>query len=33
MPNARVAIVPNRDHMRTVGDQKYKDAVGAFLAP
>ena len=31
MPNARVAIVPNRDHMRTVGDQKYKDAVGLFL--
>lgn len=32
IPHARVAIIPKRDHMRTVGDQKYKDAVGAFLA-
>ena len=29
---ARPFIVPRRDHMRTVGDQAYKDAVLKFLA-
>ena len=32
VPNSRVVIVPNRDHMLTVGDRLYKEAVLAFLA-
>lgn len=32
LPNARVAVVPNRDHMTTVGDKAYKAAVIEFLA-
>jgi pimeloyl-ACP methyl ester carboxylesterase len=31
VPNSRVAIVPNRDHMLTVGDKGYKEAVLRFL--
>jgi pimeloyl-ACP methyl ester carboxylesterase len=31
VPNSRVAIVPNRDHMLTVGDKLYKEAVLSFL--
>lgn len=31
-PNARAVVVPNRDHMLTVGDRQYKEAVVAFLA-
>ncbi|MBI1210860.1 MAG: alpha/beta fold hydrolase [Alphaproteobacteria bacterium] len=31
VPNAHVVIVPNRDHMLTVGDKAYKEAVIAFL--
>lgn len=30
-PNARVVMVPKRDHMLTVGDKLYKQAVLAFL--
>lgn len=29
--NARAAVAPNRDHMRTVGDKLYKQAVLEFL--
>ncbi len=29
--NSRVVVVPNRDHMLTVGDKLYKEAVLAFL--
>jgi len=29
--SARAAVVPNRDHMRTVGDKLYKQAVLEFL--
>jgi pimeloyl-ACP methyl ester carboxylesterase len=29
--NARAVIIPNRDHMRTVGDKVYKDTVLDFL--
>jgi len=32
VPNARIVVVPNRDHMLTVGDKAYKEAVLAFLA-
>ena len=31
VPNSQVAIVPNRDHMLTVGDKAYKEAVISFL--
>jgi pimeloyl-ACP methyl ester carboxylesterase len=31
VPHSRIAIVPNRDHMLTVGDKAYKEAVIAFL--
>ena len=31
VPNSHVAIIPNRDHMLTVGDKAYKDAVISFL--
>jgi pimeloyl-ACP methyl ester carboxylesterase len=31
LPSARVVIVPARDHMTTVGDKVYKQAVVAFL--
>jgi pimeloyl-ACP methyl ester carboxylesterase len=31
VPNAKVAVVPGRDHMQTVGDRHYKEAVLAFL--
>jgi len=31
VPNARLVIVPGRDHMLTVGDKAYKDAVISFL--
>lgn len=31
VPNSSVAIIPNRDHMLTVGDKAYKDAAIAFL--
>lgn len=32
VPRSRVAMVPNRDHMTTVGDKVYKAAVLSFLA-
>jgi pimeloyl-ACP methyl ester carboxylesterase len=32
MPNARVLDIPNRDHMRAVGDRVFKDGVIEFLA-
>lgn len=32
VPHSRVFIVPNRDHMLTVGDRLYKEAVLAFLS-
>jgi len=32
VPNSRVVMVPNRDHMLTVGDKHYKEAVLAFLS-
>ena len=32
VPNAQVVVIANRDHMQTVGDKLYKDAVIAFLA-
>jgi pimeloyl-ACP methyl ester carboxylesterase len=32
VPNARVEVIPNRDHMQTVGDKLYKDAVVKFLS-
>jgi pimeloyl-ACP methyl ester carboxylesterase len=31
MPNARAVTVPGRDHMRTVGDKAYRQAVLGFL--
>lgn len=31
IPNARLVIIPERDHMTTVGDPRYKDAVLQFL--
>ena len=31
MPNARVLDIPNRDHMRAVGDRVFKDGVLEFL--
>jgi pimeloyl-ACP methyl ester carboxylesterase len=31
MPNARAFTVPKRDHMRTVGDKTYRQAVLEFL--
>lgn len=31
MPNARSFVVPGRDHMRTVGDKAYRQAVLEFL--
>ena len=31
MPNARAVAVPGRDHMRTVGDKAYRQAVLEFL--
>lgn len=31
-PNGRTVIVPRRDHLTTVGDKVYRDAVIAFLA-
>ncbi|NWG73733.1 MAG: alpha/beta hydrolase [Rubrivivax sp.] len=31
LPSAQVVIVPNRDHMTTVGDKAFKAAVIAFL--
>ena len=31
IPDARVVIVSNRDHLSTVGDRRYKDAVLEFL--
>jgi pimeloyl-ACP methyl ester carboxylesterase len=31
VPNSQVVVVPNRDHMLTVGDKVYKDAVISFL--
>lgn len=32
LPRSEVVMVPNRDHMTTVGDKAYKAAVLAFLA-
>lgn len=32
IPDARAFTVPKRDHMRTVGDKAYKEAVLAYLA-
>ncbi|MGB6086319.1 alpha/beta fold hydrolase [Parvibaculum sp.] len=32
IPGARAYTVPKRDHMRTVGDKAYKEAVLAYLA-
>jgi pimeloyl-ACP methyl ester carboxylesterase len=32
IPGARVLDIPDRDHMRAVGDKVYKEAVLAFLA-
>ena len=31
MPDARAFTVPKRDHMRTVGDKAYRQAVLEFL--
>lgn len=31
VPNARLVVIPNRDHMLTVGDKAYKEAVISFL--
>ena len=31
IPNARLVVIPNRNHMTVVGDQRYKDAVREFL--
>ncbi len=31
-PNGRAVVVPRRDHMTTVGDKLYKEAVLDFLA-
>lgn len=32
IPGAKALPIPNRDHMRAVGDRVYKDGVKAFLA-
>jgi pimeloyl-ACP methyl ester carboxylesterase len=32
VPHARLAIVQGRDHMLTVGDKAYKEAVISFLS-
>jgi pimeloyl-ACP methyl ester carboxylesterase len=32
IPGSQVLDIPNRDHMRAVGDRVYKDGVTAFLA-
>ena len=31
IPNAQVLDIPDRDHMRAVGDKVYKEGVVAFL--
>ncbi|WP_137388928.1 alpha/beta fold hydrolase [Rhodoligotrophos defluvii] len=31
IPGAEILVVPDRDHMRTVGDRRYKQGVLAFL--
>jgi pimeloyl-ACP methyl ester carboxylesterase len=31
-PDAKAVVVPRRDHMLTVGDRGYKEAVAAFLS-
>ena len=31
IPGARALAIPNRDHMKAVGDRVYKDGVAAFL--
>lgn len=31
IPNAQLITIPDRDHLSVVGDQRYKDAVLAFL--
>ena len=31
VPNSRLVVIPNRDHMLTVGDKAYKDAAISFL--
>jgi pimeloyl-ACP methyl ester carboxylesterase len=31
IPNSRTIVVPDRDHLTVVGDQRFKDAVVAFL--
>ena len=31
IPGAQALPIPNRDHMRAVGDRAYKDGVKAFL--
>jgi pimeloyl-ACP methyl ester carboxylesterase len=33
IPGAQLAIVPGRDHLSTVGDRRYKEAVLQFLHP
>lgn len=32
IPGARLVVVPGRDHLSTVGDRRYKEAVVGFLA-
>lgn len=32
LPNAELFVIPNRDHMRTVGDRVFREGVLAFLA-
>ena len=32
LPNSRVVFIPDRDHFTVVGDQRFKDAVVAFLS-
>jgi len=31
IPHARLVVIPNRNHLTVVGDQRYKDAVRVFL--
>ena len=31
IPGARGLVIPGRDHMKTVGDRRFKEAVVAFL--
>ena len=31
IPNSEVLVIPDRDHMRTVGDRRYKEGVIRFL--